>query len=223
MFACSRALDFQSEGKLYSTDISLPLCCPCFLTWLWVKTFWYWTGTRGYPVQYPVQYPIEQKGPHRSIPPVQYPCSIPLFNKYTASILGTFCTAPCTAPWPDFATAVWTAPCTAPCSKVRHRRPHLWEVRTPIYSLPAIWGKTCTCQMLRKWIRSDWKVGKHTTAIWLGESPLSPLLVPHALDMNWPADKDLHGYWARFDKYSKGVEEQHKQKTSPACNLDILW
>ena len=25
--------------------------------------------------------------------------------------------------------------------------------------------KTCTCQMLRKWIRSDWKVGKHTTAI----------------------------------------------------------
>ena len=86
--------------------------------WLWVKTFWYWTGTRGYPVQYPVQYPIEQKRPHRSMPPVQYPvqypCSIPLFNKYPASILGTFCTAPCTAPWPDFATAVWTAPCTAP-------------------------------------------------------------------------------------------------------------
>ena len=74
------------------------LFTPCMYTyiyiWVWVKTFWYWTGTRGYPVQYPVQYPIEQKGPHRSIPPVQYPvqypCSIPLFNKYPASILGTF-------------------------------------------------------------------------------------------------------------------------------------
>ena len=72
---------------------------------LWVKTFWYWTGARGYPVQYPVQYPIEQKGPHRSIPPVQYPrsiplfntlvqypCSISLFNKYLVSNLDTSCT-----------------------------------------------------------------------------------------------------------------------------------
>ena len=59
------------------------------------------------------------------------PCTAPLPDFATA-----VWTAPCTAPLPDFATAVWTAPCTAPWpesgSKVRHRRPHLWEVRTPI-------------------------------------------------------------------------------------------
>ena len=139
------------------------------LIWLWVKTFWYWTGTRGYPVQYPVQYPIEQKGPHRSIPPVQYPvqypCSIPLFNKYPASILGTFCTAPCTAPWPDFATAVWTAPCTAPCTAP------LPDFATAVWialctapctaPLPdfatAVWTAPCTAPwVLWAWVTPNW-------------------------------------------------------------------
>ena len=94
--------------------------------------------------------------------PVQYPCSIPLFNKYPASILGTFCTAPCTAPWPDFATAVWTAPCTAPCTAP------LPDFATAVWTAPctapctvplpdfatAVWTAPCTAP----WVLGAWVI-----------------------------------------------------------------
>ena len=78
------------------------------------------------------------------------PCPAPLHRYQTLhttlvrprarnlSNLLTLATAPCTAQHRP-STAPLTAPCTARGWKGRHRRPDLWEAKTSVYSLPAVW------------------------------------------------------------------------------------